>query len=460
MKGVIIAGTKSGVGKTTVTLGLLGILREKGLIVQAFKAGPDFIDPGLHGIISGRPSHNLDTWMIPIHENLRIFHEYSKGADISLIEGVMGLFDSAFGHKEAGSTAHLARLLGVPVVLILNCKGVGRSILPVIDGFLNFDRAVDIQALILNNVGSKRHGVSLKREILEAFPEIKVLGAIPRNNAIEIPSRHLGLFTASDMDRNKEVMHGIKKFIMDHLDIDGLIGIANVKEGPFGRPFPQKGRAGSFKVSIGVPMDQAFSFYYHDNLDALERKGAKIVTFSPIRDSFLPSGIDALYIGGGYPELYARELSGNRSMINDIQSKVKGGMPCYAECGGMMYLSKGIHTLSDYYPMVGILPFSVRMLPSMRSLGYREVELLKHTILGGPGIKARGHEFHYSERVGQVDESMVPFKTIDARGVETGDRGIIVGNCLSSYVHFHFSSNDALPWNLLESAKRKGIERA
>ncbi len=454
MKAILIAGTKSGVGKTTITLGLLGALKSRGLKVQAFKVGPDFIDPGLHAILTGIPSHNLDTWMLPNEENIKIFSKYANLSDISVLEGVMGLFDGAPGSAERGSTAHLAKILEVPVVLVIDCHGLARSILPLIKGFLEYDRAVPIKGIILNRVGSPNHEAFLRRIIASDFPELNVIGAIPRKDEMLIPSRHLGLFTAGEIKDDIGIINEITDRISKAVDLDTLLEIAWKGERI---PCETSGKTiGVFstpEVTIGVPMDEAFCFYYEENLEALRRAGAKIVRFSPLRDERLPE-IDAIYIGGGYPELYAKELSQNTSIIGELRKRVLNGMPCYGECGGMMYLSRGIYLEGgDFYPMLGVLPFSVRMLPFLKSLGYREVEFLRDTILGTRGLRARGHEFHYSERVDELSIEHCAYSSKNALGKAMGDKGFVEGNILSSYVHLHFLSNREIARNFVNRIK-------
>ena len=456
-RSLIIAGTQSGVGKTTITLGIIGALTRRGLKVQPFKAGPDFIDPGLHRLFLGgkTPSHNLDTWIMEKDEIRRVFFDYSDLKDLALVEGVMGLFDGVLDHGELGSTAHLAKLLGIPVVLVVGCRGVARSILPIIKGFLEFDQDLVIKGVIFNGVGSKGHGDYLRRVVEEEFPNIKVIGALERTPDISIPSRHLGLFTDHDISSERGLVDAIIGHVERSLDLDALIEIS--EEPPLHTTWQGPGDANGeicgAPVTIGIPRDEAFSFYYEENLSLLEKNGAQLAFFSPIHDHSLPA-MDALYIGGGYPELYAEALSQNQDIIAPLRSLIKEGLPCYGECGGMMYLSKGIYTQAGiFYPMVGALPFSVRMLQGMRSLGYREVMALESCILGGPGTRARGHEFHYSELVEEGSEKGVQkkaYQTVNARGRPAGDRGILEGNVLASYVHLHFSSNLSVAKNFVD----------
>ena len=464
IKALVIAGTQSGVGKTTITLGVLGALWRRGVRVQPFKVGPDFIDPGLHRLFSGKRthSHNLDTWMMPEDEVRRIFFENSCHSDLALVEGVMGLFDGVLDGGEPGSTAHLAKVLGIPVLLVVGCRGLARSILPIIKGFLEFDQAVSIKGVVLNGVGSKTHGAYLRRLLKEEFPNIKVLGAIERTEEISIPSRHLGLFTAHDLTSRHGIIDRLIEHVERSIDLDGLMEMA---DGPSKGPSTDGLKVGRSRkipggpLTIGIPRDEAFSFYYEENLTMLEKCGARLAFFSPLNDHTLPH-IDALYIGGGYPELYAEELSKNSDILMPLRSLISHGLPCYGECGGMMYLSRGIYSQDgSFRPMLGALPFSVRMLDHIRSLGYREVTLLGHSILGPPGTRARGHEFHYSELIHDDDQTptagKMAYETRDAKGRIKGDRGILEGSVLGSYVHLHFSSNLALPENFVEYVRRK-----
>ena len=463
-RAIIIAGTKSGVGKTTITLGIIGALEEMGLKVQPFKVGPDFIDAGLHGLFTGGRAmgQNLDTWMLDVEENRRIFHERSLLADISIIEGVMGLFDGAPPHRDPGSTAHVAKVLGVPVVLVIDCHGMAGSILPLIKGFIEYDRGISIKGVILNRVGSERHARFLQELIQADFPSLEVIGAIPRNTGIEIPSRHLGLHTAEDLSNAEDLVRRLIETIQAHTDMDAIVAMAgHTREIP-GSPSTHMHDTCAARstnkedVRIGIAMDQAFSFYYEENLASLERNGARLIFFSPLKDTRLPD-LDAVYLGGGYPELFADALSQNRAMLHALTDRINRGMPCYGECGGMMYLSRGIHlTDGTFFPMVGALPFSVRMLDGMRSLGYREVEFRSSCILGNAGTKARGHEFHYSEIVDQWANNWQPaYITKNARGEPVGDQGYLDHNILSSYVHLHFCSNSSIARNFVEYARSR-----
>ena len=397
MKGLVIAGTHSGAGKTTLTLGLLAALRRRGLAVQPFKVGPDFIDPGHHSRAAGRPSYNLDGWMLPREENLRIFRRHADDADLAVVEGVMGLFDGYDGATEAGSTAQMAKWLGLPVILLVDARSMARSAAALVHGFATFDPDLTLAGVVFNRVGSATH-LDYLRQALESVPGgVRCFGGLPRETELAIPERHLGLVTTEDHPLEGAYLEGLADLVERHLDLDGLL--AALAPAPL-EPIPAPSASPASVVRLGVARDQAFCFYYPDNLEWLENFGAEIVPFSPLADEDLPPDLHGLYLGGGYPELGAPQLSANQAMRRIIRERAAAGLPIYAECGGLMYLGQEISDLEGKrYPMAGVLPMSVRMLPRLKSLGYREVTLTGDGLLGPAGTRIRGHEFHYSEIV-------------------------------------------------------------
>ena len=460
--GVVIAGTHSGVGKTTVSLGLTAAFKRRGLNVQPFKVGPDFIDPGHHTRIAGNESSNLDGWMLSRETNRAIFHNRMAGADIALVEGVMGLYDGYDGLSEAGSTAQTAKWLNLPVLLVVDARAMARSAGAVVLGFKQFDPDLDITGVIFNRIGGKRH-MEMLEQAMDSVPGVTCLGGLPREAEIAIPERHLGLVTGDEFALDDEVVTRLADLMEEHLDLDGLLEKlwqkAAERVAPDAAPvgverFPEP------DVRIGVARDKAFCFYYPENLDLLRSFGASIVPFSPLTDESPPEGVHGLYFGGGYPEVFAKVLSENAEMRNAVSDLVDRGLPIYAECGGLMYLCRGIEDMDGRtFPMAGVLPMEVRMLKRLRSLGYREVTLSEDGLLGPAGTVARGHEFHYSELSTNPEFSTKPggLKTIyrirDRSGGGKDAEGYVINNVLASYVHLHFGSNPKVAENLVRNCR-------
>ena len=397
-RGLVIAGTQSGVGKTTITLGLLYALARRGLKVQPFKVGPDFIDPGHHTRAAGRVCRNLDGWMLSREANLTLFRRQARGADVAVVEGVMGLFDGYDGASEAGSTAQMAKWLGLPVLLVVDARAMARSAAALVHGFASFDPALNLAGVVFNRIGSPAHLEYLQQALIVASRRAVLRGTPPGPG-----TGHSRAAPGSGHRRGPSVGRRLS----------GAPG------GPAGDP-PGPGR-GCWRrcrrltlpeepapaatpplVRLGVARDQAFCFYYPENLELLASFGAELVPFSPLTDRELPAGLDGVYLGGGYPELYAEQLAANEALKQALQQGAAGGLPIYAECGGLMYLAREILDLEGRaHPMAGVLPFTVRMLPRLKALGYREVTLTAPGLLGPAGTTARGHEFHYSEIVGE-----------------------------------------------------------
>ncbi|MCF8026503.1 MAG: cobyrinate a,c-diamide synthase [Desulfobacteraceae bacterium] len=439
VKGLVVAAPASGSGKTTVTLGLLAALKRRGIDTAAFKIGPDFIDPGLHAKITGRPGRNLDGWMLERPVNLEIFARAAHGAEMTVVEGVMGLYDGFSGSSEAGSTAQMAKWLDLPVLLVVDAGSMARSFAALVKGFSEFDPDVKICGIVANNAASPGHMQYLK-EAIQELPEIPLLGGIPRNAKASIPERHLGLFTAQDRVMTDERIDALASLVCQNIDLDRLIGSLDrvtVKQAPSPAP-PEP------LVRVAVAKDEAFCFYYEDNLDMLRENGCEIVFFSPLSDQKPPAGIHGLYLGGGYPELYGYALSKNTSMRRWVHKMCASGMPVYAECGGFMYLCR---TLEDpegnIFEMAGVYPFDTCMQNRLSSLSYREIRLAKNTPLGPAGSLIRGHEFHYS-RIKNPDaekNAIDVYDAADRTGAQRNASGWLAGRCLGSYVHLHFKSN-------------------
>lgn len=420
---VLIAGTHSGVGKTTITLGLMAALRRRGLNVQPFKVGPDFIDPSHHTAICGRPSRNLDPYMMGLGGIKRSFCSGIEGADVAVVEGVMGLYDG-MDASEVGSTAQVAKALGIPVLLVLNVHGMSRSAAAIELGFTSFDPSVSIAGTILNRVGSERHLSMLKNSL-----RLPVLGAIPRRKGVEMKSRHLGLEMGFEIEHDLDSMASL---VEDNADLDRILDLrcepcSTQKE----EAVPEKA------VRIGVAFDEAFCFYYQENFSELQKRGADLVFFSPIRDG-LPD-VDGLYIGGGYPELHAEELEKGIAR-EQIRKASEDGMPIYGECGGLIYLCEGIvsENLDDAsHRMVGALPATTIMTNKLQALGYVEAEVIGDNPVVQLGRTIRGHEFHYS-RIECEKDARFAYKLRRGKGVKDGCDGLVEHNTLGGYLHTHF----------------------
>ena len=439
MKGIVVAGTKSGCGKTTVSMGLMAALVKRGLKVAPFKVGPDFIDPGHHSRIAGVGCRNLDGWMLSRNFNLDVFAKGMKDADIAVVEGVMGLFDGYDGKSEAGSTAQIAKWLGLPVILLVDAASMARSAAAIVMGFEHFDAELTYAGVIFNHLGSDRHLQYLKEAVQDRI-EMPFLGGILRNTAIAIPERHLGLVTREDHPLAEENIDRLADLIEKSIDLDLLLNdLADVdlprqtKE----RPHNQIEKM----VRIAVARDNAFCFYYADNLDLLEQQGAELVFFSPMVDQNLPQNIDGLYLGGGYPELFAEKLAENAALRNRVKEKSADGMPIYGECGGFMYLCEELIDLNNNrYRMSGCFPFATRMFTRLKALGYREITLSRNTVIGNAGLTIRGHEFHYSELTKLSQDVATVFSITDRSGMDKTPEGYLINHTLGSYNHLHFGS--------------------
>jgi cobyrinic acid a,c-diamide synthase len=392
--------------------------------VQPFKVGPDFIDPGHHTRICDRASRNLDSFIMGEKGVIETFRRASADADFSIIEGVMGLYDG-LDSTEIASTAHVAKILDVPVLLVIDARGVSRSLAAVVKGFSEFDN-VNIQGIILNNVGSERHVKLVRDSLTSAGINIPIIGALPKNKELSIPSRHLGLHMASENTLNVKLL---SDFIEKHIDMEAVNNIANAYTPPY---VELKEPEETFNVRVGIAQDSAFCFYYQDSLDALKRQGADIVFFSLMSDD-LPQ-VDGLYLGGGYPELYAKELesSGTREQI---KKAADDGMPIYGECGALMYLNETL-TTDRTYRMAGILGAGSRMTDKLQGLGYTEAQVVSDSPLARKGTMIRGHEFHYSVTECGRDARFA-YRLRRGKGIIDGKDGLMEHNTLASYMHTH-----------------------
>lgn len=438
---IVIAGTHSGVGKTSLTLAVVAALKKRGLRVQTFKVGPDFLDPSYLTVASGRPCYNLDGWMANRDYVCRLFARTSKDADISVIEGVMGLFDGAYPTSPEGSTAEIARWLNAPVLLIADAHGVARSLAAMVKGYTDFEDNVNVAGVIANRIGSERHG-SLLSESLAAASLPPLVGAVPLDGLPHLPSRHLGLVTADSRNLPPSVLNGLAEAFERYASIDEVLNIS--RNAPFLDIVVPEREASPKRITIGVAYDAAFHFYYQDVFDELGLLGCTLKCFSPIADSRLPDGLDALYIGGGYPEEYAEALSANGQMLSNIREFASSGRTVYAECGGLMYLCRTLEKKDGVQiPMAGLIPASTRMLDRIKSLAYVEVTLNADSLWGARGATLRGHEFHYSELTSDpTDDAMwsAVYSLKKRRSHNIEREGFQSGRVLASYTHLHLAS--------------------
>ena len=422
----VISGTSSGSGKTTVTLGLMAAFKERGLRVQPYKCGPDFIDPGLHELVTGVKSRNLDLWMSGERHTKKCFQTNLSTSDIALIEGVMGMFDGGIS-----SSGELSRTLGISNVLVLDVRSMADSAAAIVKGFETFSKGAEVKGVILNNIASERH-LQLVSDAIHNNCNAKILGYLPRNLDFSIPSRHLGLLTGDEAPISKEMVALLAKTISDHIDLDHLVNLCSTFSPPPQLQTPY-GISDS-RCRIAVARDKAFCFYYEDNFDILREHGAELVFFSPLHDKKIPENIDGMYLGGGYPELYAKELSANGEMLSEIRSWIESDGAVYAECGGFMYLTKGIvdHNQKQHH-LVGAFPVVSAMQKKRTSLGYREVTTRQESCFGPANTVLRGHEFHYSN-IEEMDSSIPRIYQVNNGTQE----GYSYRRVLGGYMHLHF----------------------
>jgi len=437
-----IAGTHSGVGKTTLTLGILASLKRRGYKIQPFKCGPDYIDPGHHTRASGSQSRNLDTWMMG---KKAVVDSYARGCrhvDGAVVEGVMGLFDGASSTSLSGSSAQVAKILDLPVILVVNARSMARSLAAVVKGFATFEPGVNIVGVIANQTGSRRH-VSILEEALAAAKLPPLLGALPKDSNWAIPERHLGLVTGYEHEETLSWYNRLADAVDEHIKLEKLIVSCRASR-PCRQEDPEKPFSAPM-VRVAIARDAAFHFYYQDNLERLAAAGIELLPFSPLRDQCLPDDISGLYIGGGFPEMFARDLEANYALKAEIAAFADRGGCIYAECGGLMYLCR---TLVDRdgcrREMCGVIPAETMMESRLHRLGYVEARTLAPGLFGPAGTMFRGHEFHWSST--SLDVVHQPAVEINKPGLaSTQLEGFRLKNVWASYVHAHFASNPDLP---------------
>ena len=431
---IVIAGTQSGAGKTSLTLGLVTLLRYRGLKVRTFKVGPDYLDPTYLALASGQPCYNIDGWMMGRDYVENMFLRATADSDIAVIEGVMGLFDGADAVSGDGSTAQIAEWLNAPILLVIPAHGMARSMAAMAQGYARFNPEVNVAGVLANQCGSDSH-VRILREALRVSSGLPMLGWAWRGGVPALASRHLGLVSANPQEVDPELMNRLADALSPCMDVDEILRIAHSARPIIGNASFSSESSNRWRV--GVAVDEAFHFYYQDNLDALRTVGCELVFFSPLKDGNLPENLDGIYLGGGYPEEYAAALSANWTMREQIARFPK---MIYAECGGLMYLSEGIEMKNgSRYPQAGRLPAWVKVSSGRKALGYVEVSFARHTLWGEPGETVRGHEYHYSELL-RTPEWTTAYSVIRRRDGVDFPEGFQYGRMLASYVHLHFAS--------------------
>ena len=448
---VVIAGVRSGVGKTTIATGIMGALTRRGITVQPFKAGPDYIDPSYHEVACRVPSRNLDTWLLPHRTVLELFQRAASRRQISVVEGVMGVFDGHANLSEEGSTAELAKLLNAPVILVADARKVARSVAAEVLGYQHFDPELRIVGVILNGVGGPRH-LEFCRPQIEATTGLPVLGYLPRRDDFVQPERHLGLIPTVEGTVARQWYDSVISQVEETIDLDRIVELAATCDPAPVRPEAYPEEAQPKRARIAIARDKAFSFYYQDSLDLLEAWGAELAPFSPLEDGRLPEGAGGLYIGGGFPEMFAANLADNTPMHAAIRGAVERGVPVYAECGGLMYLGRSLSDLEGVqYPMVGAIPAVSAMSDRRLALGYREVESRTDSPLMRRGQRVRCHEFHWST----LEEPPRPEQSV-YRVVDQDNRadGFQVGSVWASYVHIHLGSDPSMARRFVDTCAR------
>lgn len=453
---IMIAGTNSGVGKTTISLSIISALVKRGLTVQPFKVGPDYIDPIYHSQLACNQSINLDTFLTSKEVVQENYLKYSQGKQISIIEGVMGLFDGYEGDSNKGSSAEIASILNCPVILVINAKAMARSAVPIALGFTKFDENINISGIIINNVASARHH-QLLQNAFQNFP-IPIVGYIYRNSKVTLPEGPGGLLSA----QQSSLSNWMLDYISDQIDIDKIIQLAlkfNTKLEYIDKNAQSVQRQFK-KTNIAVAYDKAFHFYYQDELDLLKKMGAQLTYFSLLTDKQLPQNTEGVIIGGGFPETFLPQLASNKNMQESIKAAYLNGMPIYAEYGGYMYLTKGIKSLDNgFFPMVGIVPCEATMSKKLVGLGYRSGYILEDSVLGADGTTIKGHEFHYSTLTNVPENFSWAFKLFNPRKQEWVQEGYAHKNLIASYLHVNWLGCPALAVNFIDKCIKYGLKR-
>jgi len=440
----ILAGSGSAVGKTTISTGIMYAMTKRGYNVQPYKVGPDYIDTGYHSRATKNPSRNLDSFLMDEETIMEIFSRNTS--DISIIEGVRGLYEGISVEDELGSTGHIAKILNSPVILLVNAKSITKSAAAIVLGFKNFDPDINICGVILNNIRNESHKDKATRAV-EALG-VEVLGAVPVDDRMEISHRHLGLFLPHEDQDMSGTLEGLSDVVEENLDLDRMIELANSAQALpdiKSRLFIMKNEE---RVNVGIAYDKAFNFYYADSFDLMRLNGCNLKFFSPLNDKKLPDDLDGLYLGGGYPEVFSEELSKNRTMMEQISSKAGDEIPIYAECGGLVYLAKNF----EGSKMVGFLPISVKM--TKRHISFTINRTVGNTILGDGDRTLKGHEFHYTTLEDIPGDLRFGYEVIRGEGIDGKHDGIVQNSTFASYNHLHFASDITVVEGLVESFRR------
>ncbi len=444
---IVLAGTGSAVGKTTISTGIMGALSEE-YRVQPFKVGPDYIDPTYHTLATGINSRNLDSFFM---SDAQIRQAYENGlktskSHLGVIEGVRGLYEGISPLGDVGSTASIAKALDAPVILILNSRSLVKSAAAIVLGFKKLDPTIDIRGVILNQVKNKKHYLKTKRAV-ETLTKTDVIGGMPRDEAIRVEDRHLGLVPAVERGNIINSINTWKKMVKEYIDLDALISIMkDSKKLPEGREDLWR-EENHKRVKLGVAMDEVFSFYYQDNLDAMNANHAKLVHFSPIHDDEIPD-VDGLYIGGGYPEIFSSELEANHTMRNSVKKFHLDGKPIYAECGGLMYLSRSINN----FKMCNVFNYPSVMTKKPQALSYIISKAINDNIMVNKGDVFRGHEFHYSKvNLNEVTPQFA-FEMLRGKGIQDKKDGLMEKNTVASYIHTHVAAYPLFASNFTRNA--------
>ncbi|MGB6594693.1 MAG: cobyrinate a,c-diamide synthase [Candidatus Nitrosopolaris sp.] len=451
---IVIAGTTSGVGKSTIATAIMYALKSKGFVVQPFKVGPDFIDPSYHTFVTGRQSRNLDIWMMRKDGVLQCFNSSCFDAHVAVIEGAMGLFDGVSGKNDFGSTAHVARLLNAPIILVIDAAKAARSIAATALGFIAFSKSLKIAGVILNNVAGEKHA-SFIRDAFALKIKIPIVGTIVRNKEISMGERHLGLIPTAELeDRKKKAIIDSAKYVSEQIDLDKIVPVLNERQSIDVHNIQFTAQLPTSKLNVAVALDESFNFYYAENLEALRKRQINLLFFSPVHDRTLPEGVSGIILGGGFPEVLSEKLSRNHSMHVSMLKAAENGTPIYAECGGLMYLTRSISECElrnnnkwKWNKMIGLIDADTFMSQKL-TLNYTKAN--SHASFFSNSSNIRGHEFHYSSIGNIAADSKFAYTMAIGNGVDGVKDGFIVHNCLASYMHVHFADT-RLPDQLVET---------
>ena len=463
--GLIIAGLRGGSGKTVISLGLCAAWKEKGLKVSPFKKGPDYIDAGWLARAAGSPCYNLDTYLCPPASVLDIYKQKTKNFELIVVEGNRGLYDG-IDTDGSTSTAELAKLLGLPVLLVLDCTKATRTLAALVMGCMKFDPELKICGVILNRVAGKRHEKKVRINI-EKFCKVPVFGAVPKLDAEAFPERHMGLVTAEEHDFSNKAVHSALHFVKENIDLNSLyheickeeylIDTADAPTNISGQPeavpaFENSNHDGMQKITIGIIRDSAFQFYYPDNIDALKKAGADIIYISPLEDSSIPE-VHGIYMGGGFPETHAYQLSQNKTFRDELKKLSQKGLPIYAECGGLIFLGESLLLEEKEYPMTGVFPIKFGLCKRPQGHGYTEVEIVNDNPFFDKRKIVKGHEFRYSNilSINYKDHEMA-FKMTRGRGIIDRRDGYVLNNTLGTYTHIHALGTPSWAPSFVQSA--------